>query len=255
MKQKKAWRVYAERRKLRYKAGRIMDAPSIDGVIGDYTVSFFGSEHMGADARSARKLTAIEVNLKSIMPVGGGIASGGMVPVMKELNFRQEFLPAHKDWDTSYVATGENGNVLGAYLNDERLAALCKLMQIKNSWVILIFKDEAMLLRIDLPDPLHNPKRLDDVVKMMVEAARVLELASGETARLQAAESKPVSKQVEIELDEDEFGASSLQLEEDVDPEVADVKDVAGEPAKKEGAKDVKPSAPAKKSKKKAPKK
>ena len=266
MSQKRAWKVYAEKRKLRYKSISLMGGPELNGVIDEHTVGVFTSEHVSQDARGVRKLTAIEVNLNSVMPVSGGVASGGMIPIMKGLRFKQEYLPKHPSWKKSYVASASNKHVLQCYLNDARVEALSKLMEIPNSWVILIFKDDVMLLRIDLADPLHDPKRLDKRVKAMLNAAEVLELVQGEAARLKKEQVKASAKAIELEIDDDVLGDSlNLSLEdealsddsdakaeaaasEDVPPEVAKPED---EKSDKKKAKGDKPSASSKSSKKK----
>lgn len=262
MRQKRAWQLYAEKRKLRYKPNSLMDSPEIDGVIGEHTVSLFASEHDTPDARGVRKLTAVEINLNSKMPVDGGVASGGMIPILKLLKLKQEYLPKHSDWKKSYVASSNSRNVMAAYLTDDRIAGLCEVMEIENAWGILVFKDDAMLLRIDIADPLHSAKRLDELVKSMLKVADVLELKSGEGRRLKSESLKTDIKDVEIEVDADALDTgTSLVLEEDFDePEVeagapseeakAEEKPAAAEKSKpKKNAKGKKPSASSKSSK------
>ncbi len=180
MQQKRAWKIYSDKRKLRYASGCVMGSPDMDGAIDDHKISFFVGEHVAADARNSRKLTAIEVRLNSIMPIAGAVASGGMVPIMQGMNWKFEYVPEHESWKKDYVVNTENKDVMAAYLSDARVAALTKLMAIKNAWVILIFKDDAMLLRLDTPDPLVSAKEIDSYAKQMLAAAAVLELADGE---------------------------------------------------------------------------
>ncbi len=242
MRQKKAWALYAKKRKLRYKSNALMDTPELSGVVGDHAVSLFASEHVNEDARGSRKLTAIEVSLNSVMPVGGGMASAGMVPILKSVGFKTEYLPKHKAWKKSYMACADNKHVLASYFNDERVEALCSLMAIENNWVILIFKDEAMLLRVDTPDPLCHPKDLDKIIKKMVNVAQVLELKKGESKLLKSEEVKAASKDIELEVDDDILDApSSLMLEDD------EANNIEGDAPGKENADDQKPSAPSEK--------
>ena len=164
MQQKKSWRLYAEKRKLRYKGGTLMASPNVSGTVDDHTVNLFTSEHLSEDGRGTRKLTAIEVSLHSKMPVFGGIASAGMVALIKELNLKQEYRPEHPDWDKTYIAAANNRFVLEAYLNEERIKALSGLMKVPKVWVIFIFREEAMLLRVDTADPLETPQKIDSLV-------------------------------------------------------------------------------------------
>ncbi len=244
VRQKRGWRVYAEKRKLRYDVRALMDSPNVQGVIGEHSINCFASEHSAQDARMMRKLTAIEVKLNSIMPVTGGVASGGMIPIMAALDLKQEFLPTHKDWDKAFVAASDNRGVLQAYMTDERVEAICQLMNMKNSWVIFVFKDDAMLLRVDIANPLCRAKELDEMVKKMLSVAEVLELKKGENKRLERAEIEVAAQNFELEVDDDALDApSGLTLEDDVPSKNVE------EP--KENAEDDKPSASSKKIKKK----
>ncbi len=174
-KQKKSWKAFAKKYKLRYQANSMLESPEVKGVLDDYTVGVFMGEHMSPDMRRARKLTAIEVNLNSIMPTEGAIASADMVAVIQELNFKNEIKPDHPDWKISYVAASDNKTVLESYLTKERQEVLTGLMKIKNAAVIFIFRGEVALLRFDTPEPLDSPKKLDQLVKKMIAAARILE--------------------------------------------------------------------------------
>lgn len=213
--QKKAWKGYAKRHKLRYRSAQMLSAPEVSGTIGDYTVSLFTGEHVSEDVRRSRRLTAIEVQLSSVMPVEGGIASGGMVDLIRQMGFKEEYRPKHPGWDKSFIASSASRPVLEAYLIPERLDVLTKLMKVKNSWVILIFREDTMLLRFDTPDALDSVQKIDRIVKKMVEAAKILELGSGEGGRLKSEQTKKREKEVSLQVDEADLEAAGLQLEDD----------------------------------------
>lgn len=217
VRQKAAWKAYADKRNFRYKPGSFMGSPEVAGTIEDHTVTIFSSEHISPNARGTRKLTAIEVSLNSIMPIVGGVASGGMIPILKLLNLKQEYTPKHPDWNKAYVAAGSNRYVLEAYLSDARVAALCSLMQMKHAWVILVFRGDAMLLRVDMPDPLDNPSKVDKIIKQMVDVAKILELQAGESNRLKSEEVKSAAKNVALEVDAAviDNAAGSFELEDE----------------------------------------
>ena len=246
MSQKQGWKTYAEKRKLRYKSNALMESPTVEGAIGNHTINCFTSEHQAQDARLSRKLTAIEVKLNSVMPVSGAIASGEMVEIMKIMELKFEHVPDHKDWDKEYVASADNKGILAAYMTEERIQAICRLMKIKNSWVILVFKDQAMLLRIDLARPLASAKELDAMLKEMLAVTEVLELKKGEEKVLESEGEKIFSDGVVLELDVDDddleaAGALSLEPEEDA---VAESEDEQA--SDKENAEDKKSSASSK---------
>ena len=80
MRQMKAWQLYAKKRKLRYHSNGVLDTPSVTGSVDGYKISIFASEHSELDARSQRRLTAIEVSMHTGLPVPTAIASGGPAP-------------------------------------------------------------------------------------------------------------------------------------------------------------------------------
>jgi len=216
--QKSVWKAFAAKHKLRYKGNALMQSPEMDGTIGDYRVSYFTGEHMSPDMRGLRKLTAIEVNLNSVMPVDGGLASGGMVSLLKALEMKAEIRPDHKGWNQSYMAVSENRNVLDAYLTDERLELLTKLMGIKDIWVIFVFRNEQMLLRVDTPKPLISAEYLEKLSKLMVKAADALEFKPDESKQLKAEAARTVVKEKTVSLDD--VGADGDVIFEFEDDEV-----------------------------------
>lgn len=215
--QKKAWKAYAAKRKMRYHPGRLYDSPHVGGAIDEYKIRIFPSTHLTGDARGERRLTTIEISLLTHLPVDGAVASGGMVRIVDDLAFNQEFRPDIKGWDDSYIVRSRDNDRMRAYLTDERLRALMKLMRLKNAWVILIFAVNEGLLRVDTPDPLEDSARLDETVRQMIEAARIFELDKGEAGRL--ASQKSAGKVLDV--DEDAFEATALELEDEGDSDSA----------------------------------
>ncbi len=219
--QKEAWRSYAARMKLRYRATSFFRSPDVSGTVDGYTVSILVGEHLIADGRSSRKLSAVEVQLSSKMPFDGGVASGGMVQILQGVALKEEFRPSHPKWDKEYIAVASSRFALEAYLTPERIEALGTLMKIKNGWVILLFRGDTMLLRFDTPDPLDKTEKLAKLVARMIEVARILELKAGESGTLKAeATRKPVK---EINLDASRTGDSGISLALEEDPKPAEL--------------------------------
>jgi len=225
--QKKSWKDFAKKHKLRYRAESLMAAPDINGVMDGYTLGVFTSEHMTADMRGTRKMTAVEVELSSAMPFDGAVASGKMTDLVQGLNYSEELRPAHKNWDVSYIARSRNGAALEAYLTQERLDAVTSLMKVRNFWVIFIFQGENTLLRVDTFDPCDNPDKIEKIVRRLIRIARILELKEGEGARLQSQKRKPPQKgltdpdagfdeeEITLELEDDEAQQAEEEAEEE----------------------------------------
>lgn len=209
--QKRAWQAFARMHRLRFQAHGLFAAPEVHGSFQDYSISLFTGAHALPDGRSARKMTALEIKLKSTMPFAAGIASGGMTPLVQRLGLREEYRPEHAGWKDSYVASGDTQMVLKAYLTEARLQILGKLMAVKNAWVIFVCREDVTLLRLDTPDPLDTPKKLEAMVGKMLAAARALELESDEGAKLKAEALKVSRKETVLATPQD---APPLELED-----------------------------------------
>jgi len=215
VRQKRAWKAFAKKYKLRFKSRSFEEAPEMNGTIKDYSISFFTSEHIVVEGRSTRKMTAIEVNLQSKMPVDGAIASGKMVDIIREgFQGYEEYRPKLKGWSKDYIALGESKAVLAEYLSEDRWKALKALLDMKGTWVTLLFKTGVTILRIDTPYPLDSLKMLESTTKKMLSAAKELELKAGESAHLKSREVLKSSQAVSLELDDD-GAAPAFELEED----------------------------------------
>ncbi len=210
--QKKSWREFAKKNKLRFGLSKPISAPEITGVIDDYTIGIFTAEHASPDARGMRKLTAVEVALKSEMPIEGAVGSGGMVPLIQSLDFNEEFRPDHGAWDSSYIIRTRNRDVIEGYLSAERLNALTSVMKVKNLWLIFIFRKEGVLLRVDMPDPLVTSEKIEKIVKTLIKTAKVLELKEGEAKRLSAQRQKTKDEDRMVSVD-DKTGEEDIDLE------------------------------------------
>ena len=214
--QKKTWKAFAQKHKLRYKSNALMESPDVSGAFGDYKINFFTSEHVNNDARGVRKLIAIEIGLNSELPFDAAVASGGMVPIVKDIGFSFEVRPEHKAWNRAYIATGDSKSGLESYLKDDRVKALCNLMKIHNSWVVFICRKNKMLLRIDTPDPLDSETKLEKLTSGLVKVAGLLELDPGEFKRLKAEAVKSADKAAAAVLDDSGVDdLSGLSLEDD----------------------------------------
>lgn len=221
--QKKAWRAYAEKLKLRYDSAGILAGPEIRGTIDGYSFYMFTDEHPSGDGRTNRKLVAIELDLHSELPMKGVVASGGMVNhIQNHISYKYEITPEIKGWKPTYMAQSENKIAMEKYLSDERLKSLMPLLERPNAWVVYLFQDDAALLRVDTPEPLDHPGKLDKLVRGMIKTAKILELGNGESQNLMdgATEKNTASKATvagALDIDDEAMSSAAFELEEDED--------------------------------------
>ncbi len=218
LRQKKAWRFFADKRKLRYHERGFLETPSLSGVIEEYGFSFFSSEHEELDGRTQRALSAIELTMHTSLPTACAVASGGMVKVVERIGINHEYKPPQKGWDDSYVIRAQDLGIVREYFDEERLGKLISLMQVKKAWVIFMFINGKGILRLDTPLPIDNPKEMDILVKQMIAVAKVLELKDGEEKKLVRKRSESDHVQPVLEVDDDLLKDHlGFELEEDED--------------------------------------
>lgn len=216
LRQKRAWRVYADKRKLRYHEKGLLETPSVSGIVDDYGVSLFASQHGELDGRSQKFLTAIEVTLHTSLPTSCVVASGGMVTVAETTGIPYEFKPVQRGWDDSYAVRAQNLGMVRTYLDEGRLGKLISLMRVDKVWVIFLFLNSKGILRVDTPLPMESPKQIDLLIKQMINVAKALELKSGEDKALLRKQSKSDGAREALDIDEDLLDDNlGLELEED----------------------------------------
>ena len=155
-----------------------METPYVSGIYKGYGIELFGSEYMRVDGRGTRKRTALEISVKGKAPTTGAIASGDLVTLANspDLNLGTHITIDQNDWNSAWVARVKDHDAAKEYLTEKRIHALSHLMQTPHAWVILMMANDEMLLRIDTPDPLDEPSRIDALTRMMVHAAKILEV-------------------------------------------------------------------------------
>lgn len=214
--QKKAWAAFAKKYGLRYFAGGFSEAPQMEGVIGDYAFSFFPAQYELGDVRHSRKMTAIEMTLKSEVPFDGFVASGMLIDASKGAGLQHEIKPLHGQWDDTNIVLTDKIGSMQAYLTEERMEIINRWLKLKNSWFLLGFRNDVFLLRIDTPNPMDNPKKINALVKKLLQDVPVLELKKGEASMLQIAAAKTATAQDKTLSDDGgDIASISLELEDE----------------------------------------
>ena len=234
MRQKKSWRDFAKKHKLRYSNASLMVSPKVSGIYKEYSVSVFTGHHESERGASNRQLTAIEIALESKMPIAGAVASGAMVGIVQELDYSEEHVPNYKFWNSDNITRSEDKHIMAEYLDETRAKALCDLMDNKKFWVIFIFRGNDTILRIDTPDPFDNEEKLTKTIDNLIDVAKLLELKKGESGRLKTEGAKRSSETARVDIEDDQMEALGLELEEDEEQDAESNKDSAEEQPDKE---------------------
>lgn len=180
MAQKNTWLAYARKHNLAFDKGTFFGAPSMSGQMGGYRLTAFSEEQPAPDARGRRFRTVIELMRPSGLPVRGAAGSGDMVPLIRGVDMQSDVIPDSPEWKSQWLARSDDKSLMKAYLTPERIKALAKLFSAQKLSSIFIFDHEDALLRCDTGDPLHDPARLEKLVKMMVAVSDAMIPRPGE---------------------------------------------------------------------------
>ncbi|MFN3701174.1 MAG: hypothetical protein ACK4VI_06595 [Alphaproteobacteria bacterium] len=163
---------------------------------------------------NTRKLSAIEIEMESKLPINGAFASGGMVSIVQTLNLSEEYKPDFSFWNSEHICRCDDKHIVQAYLTEERAKVLTEVLKRKNTWGIFIFRGDDTLLRIDTPEPFDNIEKLTKVIDTLIAAAKILELKSKENLELTAIQNKKKAAPV-VEIKDEDLGVIDIELEED----------------------------------------
>lgn len=213
--QKRAWKDFSRKYKLRYKNTAFMHSPTVNGIYKGYSLGIFSSEHELERGVNTRKMTAIEIELDSRMPFEGAIGNGGMVSIVQSLGYSDELQPAFDVWSTEYICRSQDRGAMEAYLTQERVEALVSLMKTKNVWVIFVFKGNDTLLRIDTPEAFEKEEKLTKIIDRMIDVAKLMELKEHESRELTAIHNRRNTGTPTVKINDEYLAFAGLELEED----------------------------------------
>jgi len=196
--QKRAWFAFAKKSGLKYEAGAYTDPPVVSGIVKGYKVTFFTDSLRTQDVRGRRFVTTIEVEIGDGMPTVAALATQDFADFLSPLRLPLSWQPPGEDWQKNYIIKTRSTDRLVRYLTKARLKVLSDLFSMKNAATLFFFDEQACILRIETPDPLRDPDRMERIAKRVYSAVDVLLLAPEERRQIfegwkaqQAAQSAP----------------------------------------------------------------
>ena len=175
--QKRAWAAFAKRHNLTFKRGTIFGPPLMEGVMGNYYVSFFIGRQDTNDARSHRYVTVIEINLRVGLPTSAAIGTKETTGVVNILPLEFNVPPPEGAtlWDKDWPARARDPGKFYAYMTPARVEALKNVFTTKGVMALFFFDELDTLLRIETSDPLRDDKKLDKAMaRILGEAEKFL---------------------------------------------------------------------------------
>ena len=172
--QKRAWRKFAVKRGLTYKANSFMEAARVQGRIDGIVFSLFSDTQRTPDVRGERHVSVLEFELGAGMPTGAAIGTPEMRPFINGLSFTEDYLPIHTVWKGEYVARCRDGVMLGSYLTDARIEALARVFGMNKVSALYFFDEQDAILHLETVDPLRDPVKLDRIIERLLGDAKKL---------------------------------------------------------------------------------
>ncbi len=162
--QKKAWEVYAKSKNFTYQPGTFMGPAEMSGVIGDYKLSFFTGERQGADVRTRRFVTVVEIVLGEGLVDGAVLGTQEMLPFMQSLDRLHPFQIEGPGWEAGLFAFIKNDEAVKAYLTPERVEVLSNILKTRNADAVIVFHDRELVVRLETPDPMQDAQKIDKII-------------------------------------------------------------------------------------------
>ncbi len=234
--QKKAWKSFSTKHKLKYTPGRMMDSPTVSGVVNERPFSLYTGVQQTPDIRGQRFVTVIEFEFGKGMPTGAAIATTEFDGFIRTLIFNDVLTPDLAEWKSDYVVRARDKKNLKAYLTKERQQLLHSLFSMKNAAVLLFFDELEAVLRIETTDPLRDERHLEKIVKRVARAVETLAPSAAEkkTFKKLLADEKRRREAGDDGEDDDEEEGDEVEAEEvaeaeppkpdDADPQDKDTK-------------------------------
>jgi hypothetical protein len=187
LRQKTAWEKYAKKKGFIFNKGTFMGPAEMSGTIDKYKLSFFTAERPGADVRTRRYVTAIEIDLAEGVVDSGAFGTREMIPFMMTLDMLHPYTVEIPGLETEYKAFVKRDAVMNAYLNKDRVEAIGNILKTRNADTLLLFNDNEVVLRLETSDPMQDADKIDKIVTRMLGLVDKLRVSDEERARCMAA--------------------------------------------------------------------
>jgi len=186
MRQKTAWEQFAKSKNFTFRKGTFMGPAEMNGVIGDYKLSFFTAERAGPDIRSRRYVTALEIDLVEGLIDGGVMGTKEMLPFMQSLDKLKPYKIEVEGWDPNHFAFAKHDAVMSAYLTKDRIDAFMNILKTKNADVLVLFNDKETVLRLETSDPMQDAAKIEKIVTRLMGLTDKLRITPEERAAYMA---------------------------------------------------------------------
>ena len=169
--QKKAWKAYALKFGLAYVGGALLQPPEMTGEVKNHRVNCYAQAVPDPQGKT-RTETVVEVFLNIVPPVPFVVVKPGFADFLVSINLPKSFVIDDPDWPKAALAQTleEEQPELWFQNNKKKISALGRFFKLPFDTGVIADGDQAFLV-IRTPDPLNDPRKLNQLVNKMIMLA------------------------------------------------------------------------------------
>lgn len=186
LRQKAAWEKYAKAKNFTFNRGTFMGPAEMNGVIGDYKLSFFTAERPGTDIRTKRYVTVMEVDLIDGFVDGAALGTKEMLNFLQGLDKLHPYKIQHSGWEEGLFCFVKYDEVIKAYLTPARIEVLLQILKTKNADILVMFNDKEAVIRMETSDPMQDAEKIDKIVKRNIALCDKMRITAEEREAIMA---------------------------------------------------------------------
>lgn len=181
--QKRAWRVFAGKYNLQFHKGQFFTPPSATGYIKNRRVNLYAQQKRDDQTRTQSTHSVVEVFLNAIPDTVAVVATSGFMDFMTMVDLPAPFIVEDQAWPADIMARtfDDERPDLWFLANPKRVAAIAMLRKLPFDIGFVCDREQAFVV-VRTSHPLTDPKRINQIMGKLFEAAALLEDQSATTA-------------------------------------------------------------------------
>ncbi len=184
IKQKQAWKSFAEKNGLSFNANKFFESPTMEGKIGEYSFSFFTAVQQNEDSRKDRQIIVAQINTS--FPFFDGVAAGTekMRPFIESLEVTKPYKVEKGNWDKAHLIRVQNESAMSKFLTEERVNILNELLKFPKADVVILLDRNEGVFRFETSNPLQYEDKIDSFAKKIMARIEKLKPTTEEIEEL-----------------------------------------------------------------------
>ncbi len=197
LQQKKVWEKFAKKHDLVFRKAGFFESGAVEGNYKKHRIGLFSEGRRDEATRGMIKYrTVIEVVFDFGMPAFGALGNENSLHIIDALNFGTPHHPDYKGWNKRHLITCSNRKFIVDYLTPKRMDKLNGFFNMKNVIAMMIFDKEDAFLRVEMGDPMTDPKKIEQLLDKLIVLGQDLKLTKEEEKKwVQASDQAPLEEE------------------------------------------------------------